>query len=73
MRTILMLLVAAPFLPAQDGDLLPHIREKMADVLQRQPNYTCTETVERSRQSGGGTTRVEDTLRLEVALVEGKE
>jgi hypothetical protein len=44
-RTILILLIAAPFLPAQDGDVLPRIRAKMADVLQRQPNYTCTETI----------------------------
>lgn len=45
----------------------------MAQILQRQPDYTCTETVERTRQAVGGTARVEDTLRLEVALVDGKE
>ena len=73
MRTILIFLAAAPFLPAQDGDLLARIREKMAEVLLRQPNYTCTETVERTRQTPGGRSIVEDTLRLEVALVEGKE
>jgi hypothetical protein len=72
-RTILILLVAAPFLPAQEADLLPRIREKMSDVLLRQPNYTCTETVERTRQTTGGRSIVEDTLRLEVALVDGKE
>jgi hypothetical protein len=73
MRTILVLLAAAPLLPAQGSDPLPRIREKMTDVLLRQPDYTCTETIERTRQAVGGRTRVEDTLRLEVALVEGKE
>jgi len=52
---------------------LPRIREKMTTVLLRQPNYTCTETVERSRQMSGSRTRIEDTLRVEVALVDGKE
>jgi len=45
----------------------------MTGVLLRQPNYTCTETVERSRQAAGSHSKVEDTLRLEVALVDGKE
>ena len=45
----------------------------MADVLLRQPDYTCTETVERTRQAAGSRSRIEDTLRLEVALVDGKE
>jgi hypothetical protein len=45
----------------------------MTDVLLRQPNYTCTETIERTRQVVGSRSRIEDTLRLEVALVQGKE
>lgn len=45
----------------------------MTEVLLRQPNYTCTETVERSRQAVGSRAKIEDTLRLEVALVDGKE
>jgi len=65
--------MAAPFLQAQGAGLLPSIREKMADVLLRQPNYTCTETIERTGQTPGGRSIVQDTLRLEVALVEGKE
>ncbi|MBZ5633482.1 MAG: hypothetical protein LAO55_10185 [Acidobacteriia bacterium] len=73
MANFWILLVAAPLLPLQGADLLPRIREKMAQILQRQPDYTCTETVERTRQAVGGTARVEDTLRLEVALVDGKE
>ena len=73
MRILLILLAAAPFLPAQGADLLPRIREKMTGVLLRQPNYTCTETVERTRQAVGSRATIEDTLRLEVALVDGKE
>ena len=45
----------------------------MTAFLLRQPNYTCTETVERTRQVAGNHSRIEDTLRLEVALVDGKE
>jgi hypothetical protein len=52
---------------------LPRIREKMTGILLRQPDYTCTETVERARQAVGSRERIEDTLRLEVALVDGKE
>jgi len=68
-----IVLLAAPLLPGQGNDLLPRIREKMTGVLLRQPNYTCTETVERSRQAAGSRSKIEDTLRLEVALVDGKE
>jgi hypothetical protein len=53
---------------------LARIRERMMLNLARQPNYTCVETVERSHRSG--VTRkfqVVDTIRLEVALVDGKE
>jgi hypothetical protein len=45
----------------------------MAENLERQPNYTCLETVERMRQDRAGKEVVRDTLRLEVAVVEGKE
>lgn len=53
--------------------LLAEVREKMLQLLVSQPNYTCLETVERTRQIPGGSAKVDDTLRLEVALVEGKE
>jgi hypothetical protein len=72
-RIFPILIAAALCLPVEGADLLPRIREKMADVLQRQPNYTCTETIERTRQEIGNRARIEDTLRLEVALVDGKE
>jgi hypothetical protein len=54
--------------------LLARIKSKAAENLQRLPNYTCTQTIERSRRAGKAR-KFEplDTLRLEVALVEGKE
>ncbi|HEY4364133.1 MAG TPA: hypothetical protein VGN17_24395 [Bryobacteraceae bacterium] len=62
--------------PAQapESPLLDRIRAHMMDTLKRQPNYTCLETVERSgHNSGKRTFEKRDTLRLEVALVDGKE
>jgi hypothetical protein len=54
--------------------LLARINQKMADNLSRAPNYTCLETIERSqRRSPSQKFEVVDTLRLEVALVNGKE
>src|ERR1700694_2080018 len=54
--------------------LLARIKVRAAENLQRLPNYTCTQTIERSHRSGKAR-KFEplDTLRLEVALVEGKE
>lgn len=53
---------------------LTEIRQHMLRNLHRQPNYTCVETVERShRASASRKFQLQDTLRLEVALVEGKE
>ena len=53
--------------------LLARIKLQMSDNLLRQPNYTCLETIERTRRPKGSRAQVEDTLRLEVALVNGKE
>jgi len=54
--------------------LLARIKAKAADNLKRLPNYTCTQTIERTLR-GAKARKFEplDTLRLEVALVEGKE
>jgi hypothetical protein len=67
-------------LQAQSGDLTPEtlllakIRLHMIENLHRQPNYTCVETVERSNRNGAARKfQLGDTLRLEVALVDGKE
>jgi hypothetical protein len=78
----LLLGVAAP-LAAQTSEpsaglspetlLLARIRFRMSESLQRQPNYTCLETVERTLRPKGGRSQVQDILRLEVALVNGKE
>jgi hypothetical protein len=53
--------------------LLARIKLQMTESLARQPNYTCLETVERTRRPKGGRAQVQDTLRIEVALVNGKE
>jgi hypothetical protein len=53
---------------------LARIRQHMAQILSSMPNYTCEQTVERSRQAAGERRlRVVDTLRIEVSFVEGKE
>lgn len=58
----------------EEASLLQRIRTHMMEVLASQPNYTCLETVRRSRRKGSAS-KLEplDTLRLEVALVNGKE
>jgi hypothetical protein len=66
---------------AQDTPLLPpdllrlsRIRERMARNLDHLPNYTCRQTIQRSRRRAPSRRfEFQDTLRLEVALVEGKE
>ncbi len=54
--------------------LLSKVRYHALENLVHLPNYTCVETVERSRR-GARTKKFQliDTLRLEVALVDGKE
>src|SRR6184192_2261693 len=64
----------ASFELAPETLLLSRIRLSMSQNLKRQPNYTCVETVERSRRAGATRKfQLQDTLRLEVALVDGKE
>jgi hypothetical protein len=53
--------------------VLARFREGMLSNLVNQPDYTCMETVERTRQTPGGAVQMQDTLRLEVALVNGRE
>jgi hypothetical protein len=54
--------------------LLERVRAHMLETLARQPNYTCLETVERSNRTGKEKQyRLLDTVRLEVALVDGRE
>jgi len=54
--------------------LLGRIKYHMARILAEQPDYTCLQTIIRSRrQAPSKRYRLEDTVRLEVALVGGKE
>lgn len=58
----------------QRSELLTRIRIHAIGNLERQPNYTCRETVERShRLNSTHKFQSLDTVRLEVALVDGKE
>jgi hypothetical protein len=74
------LLLCFPISPSGAQELAPEtlllarIRAKAGENLKRLPNYTCTQTIERSRRNPKAR-KFEplDTLRLEVALVEGKE
>src|ERR1700689_886142 len=78
-RTVAVLCAAALGIAAQtpapeDPTLLQRIRTHMMEGLASQPNYTCLETVQRSRRNGAaGKFEALDTLRVEVALVNGKE
>jgi hypothetical protein len=75
-RVWLALFGAALQMAAQDetGALLQRVRAHMVETLARQPDYTCLETVERSIRSGKEKEfRLLDTVRLEVALVNGRE
>jgi hypothetical protein len=56
-----------------DLEALTKIRTRMTFHLEHQPNYTCVETIERSSRAKTGKLKVVDTLRLEVALVDGRE
>jgi len=76
-------LAALPWpLPAQDAVtplpehliLLSRAQQHMRQVLLRQPNYTCQMSIERSRRRNPRRGfELLDQLRLEVALVNGKE
>lgn len=81
MRCFAVMLACAMLICAQEtAPLAPEvlqlskIRRHMLANLARQPNYTCTETVERSHRAAPNRKfQLLDTIRLEVALVEGKE
>lgn len=72
MLAMLCLRAQTPLSP--DLDTLAKIRTRMLFNLQHQPNYTCVETIERSsRPKSTGKFKLIDTVRLEVALVDGRE
>jgi hypothetical protein len=53
--------------------LLARVRSHMSHLLVRLPNYTCLQTIERTRRTPAGKTELIDMVRLEVALVDGNE
>lgn len=64
---------SAPAPPAETV-LLARVKQHMRQLLVRQPNYTCQMSVERSRRRNPKRAfELLDRLRLEVALVDGKE
>jgi hypothetical protein len=69
-------LVASPLAAdnALDNELFNRVTEHMRLNLARLPNYTCLETVERSRRSSQNARfELVDRIRLEIAMVNGKE
>jgi hypothetical protein len=65
-------LAAQPLTP--ETILLGRTRYHMVETLRRIPNYTCLETIERSvRQPRSKRATLVDALRLEVAVVDGRE
>ena len=54
--------------------LLEQVRQRMAETLSRLPNYTCLQTIERMTRGGGARKfQLMDMVRLQVALVSGRE
>ncbi|WP_321475680.1 hypothetical protein [uncultured Paludibaculum sp.] len=78
-----LMLVAAQLLRAQydpkaplttDLILLARIKSVVSTMMARMPNFTCVETIERSRREQTAKKfELLDTIRMEVALVDGKE
>lgn len=78
-----LMLLSLQALPAQydpkapltaDTILMARIRSVVSQMMARMPNFTCVETIERSRREQTSKKfQLLDTVRLEVALVDGKE
>jgi hypothetical protein len=70
----LAVISAYPLELAPELATLARIRVAMAETLARQPDYTCVQQIERSRRMlPRRRFELHDLLRIEVALVEGKE
>lgn len=70
---VILLCQAEQELPTEVS-LLAKIKAKAAQNVKQVPNYTCTETIQRSeRPMPGGHDETLDTVHLEVAYVQGKE
>ncbi|MBM3797457.1 MAG: hypothetical protein FJW31_26180 [Acidobacteria bacterium] len=76
-RRVNCLLLLAALLPAADtahSIRIARIRSHMAETLRQMPNYTCTQTIERTmRRARSRRFELIDTVRLGVALVNGRE
>lgn len=60
--------------PPEPEGLLERIKSHVGESLRRLPDYTCVQTIERyERERPAKPFELMDRLRLEVALVEGKE
>lgn len=57
----------------RDVFILARVRAHMSHLLARLPNYTCLQTIERTRRLPGKRPELVDVVRLEVALVNGNE
>jgi hypothetical protein len=66
-------LAAAPEEIPREVLTLARVRAHMSHVLTRLPNYTCLQTIERTARLPGKRTELIDLVRLEVALVNGRE
>jgi hypothetical protein len=75
--TVLSLFVAALVATSEEIPrevlMLARVRAHMSSVLARLPNYTCLQTIERTGRIPGKRTELIDLVRLEVALVNGRE
>lgn len=59
---------------SHEAILLARVMTRMSENLSRLPNYTCVQTIERSRRSTEGNKfQPRDRVRLEVAFVSGRE
>jgi hypothetical protein len=66
--------LAVPADLSRETILLQRARNVMSGNLQRLPNYTCLQTIERYERAGlNRKARLIDVVRIEVALVNGKE
>jgi hypothetical protein len=70
----MLLMVALAQQASKEDILLARARHHMAETLRNLPNYTCTQTIERmERRPPAKRIELIDMLRLEVALVSGRE
>lgn len=72
MRVFLSGALAACSIYGQAGTGINEIREAALTSLFAQPNYTCLETIDRGHEERGSL-ELEDRVRVEVVIVDGKE